>query len=152
MLLAYHPPTYPPTQQLLVICDVTLPLAWQRELSPVVLVPRPALLHHGVSEHLLDDADDGVVVGVDTLHVSSAGSPLEKTNDWEELQRGRALTYQNITSHHGNRVSLGAIQLSLLAGDLLLLLLLLLLLGFLTGRLSSGLWDHVHYLKQQSLP
>ena len=61
-----------------------LPLAWQRELSPVVLVAWPGVLHHGVSEHLLHDTEDGVVVGDHTLHVSTTGPPLGETNDWEE--------------------------------------------------------------------
>ena len=57
-----------------------LPLSWERELSPVIMVAWPALLHHGVPEHLLDGTEDGVVVGEDALHVGSAGPPLGKTN------------------------------------------------------------------------
>ena len=58
-----------------------LGLSGERELSPVVLVSLPAVPQHGVPEHLLHEAEDGVVVGHHTLHVSRAGPPLGKTND-----------------------------------------------------------------------
>ena len=57
-----------------------LPLAWERELPPVVLVSCPPLLHHVVSEHLLHDGEDGVVVGDDTPHLTNTGPPLEETS------------------------------------------------------------------------